>query len=282
MTGGLRVDDVLASQPGASFTQQQVAFARAVSAVTVALIVFDKAGNPESLCSASVVHVRVVLTAAHCVLKARNQSQRVTVVFGRARSRREVLDLILHPGFLKSARAPHTSYPQRSKHAKTEMETDPSKDLALVLLHRLIPEGYELVAPVPRGFRDRRTSTKLIAGFGAARASQAINRLSLRFAELLGNSRLDKGVLTGTDEIFMESRYSNGTRVNVCSGDSGGPLLVIEPGGSSLRQLGVTSAADEDCRESAIFAPIDAERATLRLMFDSLMQGEQGADQNPF
>jgi len=88
--------------------------------------------------------------------------------------------------------------------------------------------------------------------------------------------------LTGTDEIVMLSKYSNGARVNVCSGDSGGPILVVDPGDSRLRQLAVTSMADEDCREAAIFAPIDGERAALRSMFDALMQGEAGADQNPF
>jgi len=31
-----------------------------------------------------------------------------------------------------------------------------------------------------------------------------------------------------------------------------------------------------------VFAPIDAQRATLRNMVDTLMQGEQGAEKNPF
>lgn len=281
MTGGVRVDDVLASQPGTHFTQQQVAFARAVSAVTVALVLTDRTGNPESLCSATIVHPRVVLTAAHCVLKARDQSRRITVVFERAASRRQALDVIIHPGFLKTATARRDT-PELRRPGHSRALIDVSKDLALVLLHRPIPEGYDVVAPVPRGFRDTHASTKLVAGYGAVRASRSIDRPSLRFAELQGNSRLDEGALTGADEIVMLSKYSNGARVNVCSGDSGGPILVVEPGRSSLQQLAVTSAADEDCREVAIFAPIDAERATLRSMFEALMQGEAGADHNPF
>jgi secreted trypsin-like serine protease len=109
-----------------------------------------------------------------------------------------------------------------------------------------------------------------------------MDRLSLRFAELLGNSRLDEGAITGGSEIIMLSKYLNGARVNVCSGDSGGPILVVGSGASRLHQLAVTSAADEDCREAAIFAPIGAQRDALRSMFDTLMQGEVGANQNPF
>jgi hypothetical protein len=98
----------------------------------------------------------------------------------------------------------------------------------------------------------------------------------------VGNSRLDQGGVTGGSEIMMLSKYLNGARVNVCSGDSGGPILVVGSGASRLRQLAVTSASDEDCREAAIFAPIDARRDALRAMFDALMQGEAGADLNPF
>jgi len=283
MTGGVRVDDVLAPRPGASFTQQQVAFARAVSAVTVALVFTDRTGKAYGWCSATIVHPRVVLTAAHCALEGRDRSQRITVLFERAASRREALDVVLHPAYLKNARAqPRTSDLRRSERAKKEIEADPSKDLALVLLHRPIPEGYDVVALVPRGFRDSHATTKLIAGYGKTKASRPTDRPSLRFAELLGNSSLDTGLITGGDEIVMLSKQSNGARVNVCSGDSGGPIFVADAGGSRLQQLAVTSAADEDCREGSIFASIDAERPALHSMFEALMQGEAGAEHNPF
>jgi hypothetical protein len=284
MTGGVPVDEILAARPGSGFTQQQVMLARAISAVTVPLIVSDAAGKPAGLCSATIVHPRVVLTAAHCVLNVRDEPRRITVSFDRAASRRQALDVIVHPGFLKNVRdLPFASGAHRPEHARTEIDILAlSKDLALVLLHRSIPEGYDVVAPVPRGFRDSHASTKLIAGYGAMGASRSMDRLSLRFAELLGNSRLDEGAVTGGKEIVMLSKYLNGARVNACSGDSGGPILVLEQGASRLHQLAVTSAADEDCREAAIFAPIDAQRGALRSMFDALMQGEAGADLNPF
>jgi len=284
MSGGVPVDEILTAQPGSRFTQQQVAFAHAVSAVTVALINPDANGKAGSLCSATIVHPRVVLTAAHCVLNGLEVSRRIIVLFERAAQQRQALDVIIHPGFLKDARGrAYTPGRQSLKHSRTGADIFSfSEDFALVLLHRPIPEAYDVIAPVPRAFRDSRTSTKLVAGYGAIGASRSMERLSLRFAELQGNSRLDEGAITGEGEIVMESKYVNGARVNVCSGDSGGPILVLERGASRLRQLAVTSAADEDCREAGIFASIDAQRATLRSMFDALMQGGAGADQNPF
>ena len=109
-----------------------------------------------------------------------------------------------------------------------------------------------------------------------------MTKLALYFAELQGNVRLDDGDLAGRDDIVLESRYRNGARVSACQGDSGGPLFVLERGVSRLRQVAVTSGGDAHCREVALFAPINSQRAMLRRMFDALMQGEQGADRNPF
>jgi len=287
ITGGVSVDDVLAVRASSRYTEQQVAFAHVVSAVTVALVnVADAQANGQgtTLCSATIVHPRVVLTAAHCVLNGREVSRRMIVLFEGGASQRQALDVVVHPIYLKMVRSraykPQTHSPQQSR-----TPTDPSviaADLALVLLHRPIPEAHDVVAPVPRGFHDHRTATKLIAGYGTIDGYQAIKRLSLHFAELQGNSKLDEGALTGQGEIIMESRFRQGVRVNVCAGDSGGPILVLDRGASRWRQLAVTSAADEHCREVALFAPIDSQRAVLRGMFDTLMQGEQGAERNPF
>jgi hypothetical protein len=287
ITGGMPVDEVLAARAGSRYTEQQVAFAHAVSAVTVALInVAGAQANDQgaALCSATIVHPRVVLTAAHCVLNGREVSRRIIVLFEAGASQRQALDVVVHPTYLKMIRS-RTYKPQTHSVQPSRQPIDPSviaADLALVLLHRPIPEAHDMVAPVPRGFRDHRAATKLIAGYGTIDGYRSIERLSLRFAELQGNSKLDEGALTGEGEIIMESRFRQGVRVNVCAGDSGGPILVLDRSASRWRQLAVTSAADEHCREVALFAPIDSQRAILHGMFDALMQGEQGAEQNPF
>jgi secreted trypsin-like serine protease len=284
ITGGVSVDEVLASGAGSGYTAQQVAFARAVSAVTVPLFILDATGRPAGLCSATIVHPRVVLTAAHCVMNGREVSRKMTVGFEQGRSRRQALDAIVHPAYLKQQRS-STRAPETQSARKSRRSAEPSSlsaDLALVLLHRQIPETHAVVAPVSQGFRDDRTLRKFIAGFGHIDGYRSLEALSLHFAEVHGNSRTDEGAISGEGEIIMESRYRDGARVSTCAGDSGGPVFVLERGTSRLRQLAVTSAGDKHCRQMAVFAPIDSQRTELRDMFDALMRGEQNTEQNPF
>jgi hypothetical protein len=281
ITGGVSVDEVLAEGAGPRFTEEQVELARAVSAVTVTLINANANGPGGTLCTATIVHPRVVLTAAHCVLNGREASRRITVLFEHGASRRQALDVVVHPNALKAILS-RGNGPQTRGRTVIDIAFI-SVDFALILLHRPVPDFHDVVAPVSRGFRDSRTSTKLIAGYGEVDGQhQSREKLSLHFAEVQANSKLDQGLVNGEGEIFLESRYRNGARVNVCSGDSGGPIFVVDRAASQLLQLAVASAADEHCRDNALFASIDKQRAVLHAMFDALMPGEAGAKENPF
>ena len=283
ITGGVSIDDVLAARAGSRYTQQQVAIARAVAAVTVALINREVNGQGAGVCSATIVHPRVVLTAAHCVLNGKEVSRRMSVRFAGSASQREALDAIVHPAFLKAIRS-RAYKPQTQSLQEFMRSIEPAAmaaDLALVLLHRPIPEANDVVEPIARGFRDGR-ATKVIAGYGLIDGYRSMEKLALHFAELHSNAQLDDELASGEGEIVMESRYRNGARVNICMGDSGGPVFVLDRVAGQLRQLAVTTGVDRHCREAGAFAPIDRQRAVLREMFDVLMEGELGADENPF
>jgi hypothetical protein len=271
IVGGVSVEDLLRS-PG-SGPAADVGLARDVAAVSVALSISTDAR--EGLCSGTIVHPLVILTAAHCVVDQRGKVARDVVVhFGtreNSGSTRRMLDLALHPAFgrVRGERLSERSgmgYP----------------DFALLLLHRPIPDTHRPVNLVEPGFRDSRGLRKIIAGYGMTRRGGSGESPSLHFGEMYGNSRADQGGLSGEDEIILESRYAAGQRISACKGDSGGPVFVLDPRGTSLRQFAVTSMGDHLCRDVGISGSIDAQRAILRRMFDTLMEHERGARQNPF
>jgi secreted trypsin-like serine protease len=281
ITGGVSVNEAL--EGGIPQLQETAA---AVAEVTVPLVRLDGQGKVEALCSATLIHPSVVLTAAHCVFDGRSIVSGLFVLFDEGSGtvqRRKALDVIAHPVFVEMVKAAFN--PQREdlrSFIRKRGEEVLMSDLALVLLHRPAPDSHATVEMVPSGFRDDRGIRKVIAGFGQVGSRTAITALSLRFADLRGNTRDYRGAVGGGAEIVMESYFRDGEKVNVCSGDSGGPVFAQMRGAAGLRQLAVTSAGDTACRQIGVFAPIDAQRASLRRMFDTLMRGEQGAGRNPF
>jgi hypothetical protein len=284
VTGGYAVDEVLAAGAAGADGASLVGVAQLLRRSTVPIEALDAGGRVAQTCTGVIVHPSVVLTAAHCLYGNGGRRLRVRIPFpieGAPRPAwRESVDEAIHPRFARIFDAVGVR-PRAGEDAGRYLRRRGGFapwDLALVLLHRAVPDGFAKAPLVSPGFRDSLVKPRVIAGFGLADARDAGSAGGLRFAEVRVAASTEEG--SGT-ALVIEARSGRRGRVNSCRGDSGGPLLVA-PSAGRWQLAGIQSAGDDHCSEIAFLADIDGERATLQTLFRQLTAGTPAEVGNPF
>ncbi len=204
--------------------------------------VYDQ--DAKALCTGSVVGLRVILTAAHCV---GNDPRSLKVVFDvdvkKHREIREVVSVEINPNW--------------SKHRGSEKDTG---DVAMLLLNQEIPKGYEVNEILSDESMLKDELKVVLAGYGITRpdSQKGAGRLRKTSAKI-------KNVSFSSTEVEIDQTGKHGA----CHGDSGGPAFILNKGHFYL--WGVTSrgsSGEEDelfssteCLVDSIYTKISAYKA---------------------
>ncbi len=209
--------------------------------------------NSGVMCSGTLVSQRVILTAAHCVHNMDRTG--FTVFFGTNVNDQNngewvgVSDVWEHPGY---------SLNQTDVSQPTTLN-----DIAMVRLNRDAPSGVQPIPYLPQGYAlsqaDVGTQITFV-GFGKDEAGQVGRKLfivgSLGLACDGPSNCYYDGVPIGPHYIAFDER-SGGP----CSGDSGGPALVVRNGQEYV--AGVASYVDQNCQYFGASTKVDAYQTEI-------------------
>jgi hypothetical protein len=178
--------------------------------------------NERVVCTGTLVHPRVVLTAAHCLAI----EDSLSVFFGAQYVRGE-------PTIRTVEKRPHPEFEPRTL----------ANDVGLLLLEEKAPPEAPIARLDERPLDDSVVGTEVrVVGFGAERGGESP----------LGAKKTGRALVAAVNR--WEVRLSPGPALT-CSGDSGGPVFLAVGGAETL--VGVTSAGDAACTSVSVATRVD-------------------------
>ena len=234
MAGMLLVAVAACGPTGLDDTRQQPPISKAEAAIVGGTLttgdpavigIGTKEGNSYfQFCSGTLIGSKTVLTAAHCI-NAEGRNADYYVLFG-----------------------PHAEQPTSTMHVKTQTKhpqyNGDINDFGVLQLDSAVIGVTPIEAnPVPM--------TQSMIGQNVRHVGYGIT------AGNLDDSGTKREVTFPLRQITAQTIESGATGKQTCSGDSGGPALMVTAGSAVERVVGVVSYGDEECLQQGVDGRVD-------------------------
>ena len=187
------------------------------------VMLLSGSGRKVELCTAAPIAPDVLLTAAHCIVATADQTRAFVTTsatcesgFNRLEQGIQVASIVVHENYSDIENLP--------------LNTPNKSDLALVFLKKSLPKEFPIYK-IAKPAKSEELGTLYFFGYGAV----SLNKRSSGILRKTEVSPWAYNVDLHLQEVSVDQRYGHG----VCSGDSGGPGLVMLNG--ELQILGVNS-----------------------------------------